>query len=102
MGFECQAISDKGKPVEWRYVGVGARQIPSLHAVLEKGPLMVESSSHVRLNISAEGARKGLHIRVLEKSAENREPSYTQRVRGRERVIWVSNDCLWVRLQVVA
>ena len=44
---------------------------PFVHTVLEKGPLMVESSSHVHLNISAEGARKGLHIRVLEKSAEN-------------------------------
>jgi len=63
---------------------------------------MVESSFHLRLNISAECACKGLHIHVLEESAENWEPFYTQWVRGRERVIWSSNDWVWVCLQVVA
>ena len=31
VGSECQAMSNKGKPrIEWRYVEVEARQIPSV------------------------------------------------------------------------
>ena len=48
------------------------RRIPSpclVHTVLKEDPLMDEGNFYVLLSISAEGARKGLHIRVLKESA---------------------------------
>ena len=50
------------------------RRIPSQSPVLarlEEGPLMGESNLNVRLSIPTEGARKGLHICVLNEGAEN-------------------------------
>jgi len=42
-----------------------------VHAILEEGPLMGERNFNVRLNIPTEGASKGLHVCVLNESAEN-------------------------------
>ena len=59
---------------------------------------MLECSFYVCLNSTAERARKGVRIGVLEEGAENREPSHTERICRGKRVIGRSDDWLWVRL----
>ena len=75
--------------------GSGGGYPHSLHltfrAFLEEDPLMVDGGFEARLPIAAEGARKRLHIRVLKESAQDREPSNTEWIRGWEGVIQRAN-----------